>query len=641
MFATLPALAFALILASFRRRSSDASWREAFLAAAVVLGAFTVLTTELLSLFRSIGFPAIAASWTIVVAVAAGVLLVSRGRAHSGPQPAGERPTAPVRLWLAGVALYVVTTAVIALVAPPNTWDVMEYHLPKVMHWIQNGSVAFYPTSIPRQNHLAPGAEFAVLHLQLLSGSDRFANLVEWFAMLGSLVAVSLIARQLGAAAAGQCVAAVFAATLPMGIMQASSAQTDYVVALWFLCFVHFLLRLLRAEAFRWPLLLGLSASLGLAVVTKATAYLFAPAFLLWLTLRLARSRRGRAFGAFAAMTAVFLAINLGHYMRNASVYGHPLGPRQEPTPNSGYALDSHAPKALLSSLAKNVATHLNTPWPQVNAAVQRGYLSFHQAIGWDVNDPRTTWAPSRVRFSIRRTALHDESDGNPVHFLLALACGLLVLVLPGLRRDRLLLKYAVAVAAGFLLVAFYLKWHPWMSRLHLAVFVAAAPLVGVVLERCSRKKVQGAVAASLLLLGVPWLLLCRQRPVLGRESIFDTPRDRLYFKTPHQDYEPAFLGGREFLRSQGISQVGLVADNSSWEYMWWVLLRRDDPVVRLEHVNVTDPSARLFAERPFRDFRPQAVVTLDQPPRPEIAVGRTSYRRRWTHGRVGIYLRD
>ncbi len=170
---------------------------------------------------------------------------------------------------------------------------------------------------------------------------------------------------------------------------------------------------------------------------------------------------------------------------------------------------------------------------------------------------------------------------------------------------------------------------------------MAAAPLVGVVLERSSRKELQGAVAACLLLLGLPWLLLCRQRPVLGRESIFDLPRDRLYFKTPHQSYEPAFLGGREFLRAKGVSQVGLVADNSSWEYMWWVLLSRGESAVRLEHVNVEDPSKRLVAERPFRAFRPEAVVTLDQPPQAEIAVGQTVYRRRWTQDRVGIYLRD
>ena len=54
--------------------------------------------------------------------------------------------------------------------------------------WIQRGSIDFYPTAIERQNYQPPLAEFAILHLQLLSGSDRFANLVQWFSFVVSIV---------------------------------------------------------------------------------------------------------------------------------------------------------------------------------------------------------------------------------------------------------------------------------------------------------------------------------------------------------------------------------------------------------------------------------------------------------------------
>src|SRR5262249_2538151 len=123
---------------------------------------------------------------------------------------------------LAGVVIIAATTGFIALVAPPNTWDSLTYHMSRVMHWAQNRSVSHYPTHIQRQLHHTPWAEFAILHLQLLSGNDRFANTVQWFAMLGSVTGVSLIAKQVGADARGQIFSAVIAATIPMGILQAS-----------------------------------------------------------------------------------------------------------------------------------------------------------------------------------------------------------------------------------------------------------------------------------------------------------------------------------------------------------------------------------------------------------------------------------
>ena len=640
MFVFLPILSFLLMLAALQPRLESRCWREAFLGAAVSLGVLMILATEILSLFRLVTLPAVAGLWTVASIGAALFLKASRNRSPAPVADAGEKLSVVCRLLLASITLYVLTTGVIALVAPPNTWDSMEYHMPKVMHWIQNRSVAFYPTAIPRQNHLGPGAEFAVMQLQLLSGSDRFANCVEWFAMVGSLVAVSLIARELGAGARGQILAAAFTVTLPMGIMQASSTQTDYVIAFWFAGFVYYLLRLLHADTFRWGHLLGMSAALGLAAFTKATAYLLAPGFLLWFAVAQIKNRGWRALESFSVLAAIFLALNLGPYARNWALHRNPLGPGHEPTPNSKYSLDTHAPKALVSNLTKHFSTHINTPWRSWNRAIRQAYVDFHKWLGFDLNDPRTTFAVPFVRFSIQRTGFQDESDGNPVHLLIGIGCGILLLSCRSLRKDPTLLKYAGAVLTGALLFGCYLKWHPWMSRLHTGLFVLTGPLAGMVLARFWSGRVAAGVGGLLLLLGVPWLLFCQERPMVGPKNVFTTPRDRLYFNTPHQSYVNAFLEGREFLRSQKVSDVGLLAANTSWEYPWWVLLRENHPGVRLEHVNVTDVSDSFYAKWPFHGFIPDTLIALDQNPSPEaVTVADTVYTRRWEEGKAAIYL--
>lgn len=193
------------------------------------------------------------------------------------------------QLTLALLALLLGAIGVTAVVAPPNTGDSLYYHMSRVAHWVQNRSVAHYPTHVLAQLHQNPGAEFILLHLQVLSGGDRLANLVQWSFLCFNLVGVSLLAARLGASPAVQLWAAVFAATLPMGILQASSTKNEHVHTFWLLCFLYGLLRLREQVTWRDTLVTG--AGLGLALLTKMTAYFYAFPFVLWFAVDTFRSR--------------------------------------------------------------------------------------------------------------------------------------------------------------------------------------------------------------------------------------------------------------------------------------------------------------------------------------------------------------
>jgi 4-amino-4-deoxy-L-arabinose transferase-like glycosyltransferase len=129
------------------------------------------------------------------------------------------------------------------------------------------------------------------MQFQVLSGGDQWANLVQWFSMFGSVIGVSLIARQLGADTRGQVFAAVIAATIPMGILQASSTQNDYVTTFWLVCLVHYIFRFKAQPCCANAV--GVGASLALALLTKGTAYLYASPLLVWFTLSALRNCAG------------------------------------------------------------------------------------------------------------------------------------------------------------------------------------------------------------------------------------------------------------------------------------------------------------------------------------------------------------
>ena len=88
-----------------------------------------------------------------------------------------------------------------------------------------------------RENEFQP---LAIHHLnfQLLGRADIFSQLVQWSSMVRSMSCVFAIARLLGAPEAGVVLAVLFAATLPMGILQSFSTQNDYVVSFWLLALV-------------------------------------------------------------------------------------------------------------------------------------------------------------------------------------------------------------------------------------------------------------------------------------------------------------------------------------------------------------------------------------------------------------------
>ena len=149
----------------------------------------------------------------------------------------------------------------------------MTYHLPRALHWLQNQSLAHYPTSILRQLFMPPFAEMGILHVLALSNGDHLAFVVQWLSMAGALLAVWVLTEQVTNRREAALTAVAFAATLPMGLLQASSTQNDWVLTVWLAIAAVFVLAYRRDNSTKS--VIGAALAIGLALLTKGTAFIF------------------------------------------------------------------------------------------------------------------------------------------------------------------------------------------------------------------------------------------------------------------------------------------------------------------------------------------------------------------------------
>ncbi|MGZ9234835.1 MAG: ArnT family glycosyltransferase [Anaerolineales bacterium] len=620
---------FVIVFLIFQKSKAGLDWRVSFLAASLVWGGLLTAITELLSLFRLIGFWEILGVWVISVSLA----LIFLFRINNKEKSISLRLIPGISrfelLLLAGITLILIIVGVRGWIAPPNNGDAMAYHMSRVIHWLQNRSVAHYPTHILRQLYLNPWAEFAILHFQTLSGSDRFANLIQWFSMAGTTLGVSLLAKQLGASARGQILAAVISITIPMGILQGSSTQTDYVVSFWLVCFVYFALQLRGNGKFLYALAIG--ASLGLAILTKATAYIYAFPFLVWVGLSLIKAHHLKRLWLGILIGTIAIAVNFGHYARNYDLYGNPLGAMQEE--DGKYSNDIFSISSLASNAMRNIGLHMGTPLDSVNQLLENGIYKLHRVIEIDPNDLRTTWRDKEFDISF---SFHESIAGNPLHLVLIIAT-LPVIVLQRPRKDTI--YYLVCLVGAFILFSLYLRWQPWNSRLHLPLFVLWSPLLGLSTSQIKFRNVLNLYLAILLLGSLPYALKNASHPILGKRSILTVSRTDLLFVNRPSLKEPYLSTAQFILRSQ-CSKIGLIMGGGGFEYPIWALLHENNgQMTRLEHVNVTNISQAKSSENAYNAFVPCAIISVNNNQPAAVYVGDNIYEQKMEMSPVSVFM--
>jgi hypothetical protein len=574
--------------------------REYFITTYIYIGVLITISSEILGLFNHINHISIKVTWILFFLLF--LYIFFKKKFLTRVIHFYKR-----LLWyflnykiLLAIFFFFILTFITSLIYPPNTLDAMSYHLPKVMHWIQNGSLNFYPTNDIRQLILAPFTELVILHLYLLTGGDSFLNLVQWYAMLVSCTAVSLISRELGCNAKFQVFSILFCVTLPMGILQSNSTQTDYVASSWLLVMIYFMLRYIRLKLVKY--LFYFSFSLALGIFTKGTFYVFAFPFCIWLGLNILLKNKKYFFYLLFIPLIIFF-LNFGHFSRNINFSGNPLGFNigDNPWINKGVG-----PNAFIGNFLKNFGLNLAVPNERLNKTTAKTISKLIQQFNIDPADPQYTLIPQYgyyIPFS-----LYESTAPNTPHFIIILVLFISFFVR---KKNQINLRfYFYSVLATFVLFSLLNIWDGRNNRYLLCFFVISAPFVAYMLNRFNLIKLSNVLAIFLILYSLPYLLFNKSRPLLANINI---EKKKIQFYKPYflskdrfsqyfiadklyniRSSEKKYLDIIEKINNSDCFIIG-VSNQNYIEYPLWVLLKNNELLKKKQYhllnININNPS--------------------------------------------------
>lgn len=574
--------------------------RENLIRKVIFFSLLIIISTELLSYFSNINSANIKIFWISVITILIISFFLFKKKFIFLENLIDVKKYFNFELFIISVIL--ILTLINSIIYPPNTLDALSYHMPKIMHWIQNENINFYPTNDLRQLILAPFSEFVILHLYLFFGSDIFTNFVQWFSMFICLITVSLISKELGCNLKFQIFSSLFCITLPMGILQSTSAQTDYITAMWLCVMVYFLIRYVNTRNSVNILFFGFALSIG--IFTKGTTYIFALPFCIWLGLYVFLKNKKDTRFLFIVPLLV-LIINFGHFNRNIIFTGNPLG-ITDGVPS--FLNKSFNYQSFISNFVRNFGLNLSLPNAQINSFTAKKITLFLNDLGISTKDPKSTKIPHRgyyIPFSF-----YESSAPNTLHFLV-IVLSIIFCLLKKLNSTEK--NYLYSIIFGYLFFSFLLIWTAQHNRLLLGFFILSSPLVSVFLFKLRLLKITKLLSVMFIIYSIPYIFFNKARPLIGEITIqkgipkinspnylFNKEKNQLYFiadkfyNKRNKDLYLFYLEILENIKKTECKIIGFDEGGILLEYPLWRILKDYDEDIKIYNINVKNKSSRI-----------------------------------------------
>ncbi|QNL21385.1 glycosyltransferase family 39 protein [Hyphobacterium sp. CCMP332] len=506
-----------------------------------------------------------------------------------------------VIVWI--ILLYSVTLIIVAY-TPPYNWDSMTYHLPRIFQWIQNDSLNHFATTNTRQIYMTPYAEYVGMHFYLLSGDDFGFNLVQWLFSIGFLIAVFRITKIYSPKGNAKWLAVLFSATMPMLILQTSSTQNDLVAAFFLICSFYFLEKFRVNYSISSSIFLGLS--IGFAVLTKGTNYIFLIPFAIYLAYTMIKKWKEEIPNKqFFIIIGLIVFLNIGYWARNYLVFDSPFG-------GKGFFVEKPSISTVFSGVVKNSSQNLMLTENYLNLKIERfekfNYqlrhfvYDIHEAFNWKADNPNKSWQNTFWwQSKYHHSNSSEDFQSNPLHITIIIMM-ILLLFHPKIDKTNEIWTLLAITISAYLLFSILLKWQPWHNR-QLMGLIALAGIAFSLMFSKSKYLIWG-IGLSLIIFSINPLIDHGKRSLLPNDDryIFSLTEKEMLF-VPKKELLNDFLEMEKIIRKTNPKFIGLELKFDDWEYPFWYYLW--DEKKKFNQISVKYESAKLM-----REFEPNIIFS-------------------------------
>lgn len=504
---------------------------------------------------------------------------------------------------------------VLSLLRSPNNVDSMIYHLPRIMHWIQEQSARPYAAGNDLQIRYPVISEYLIAQIAVLGAHDRLFNMYQTIGYFLSGVMIYGIGRKLQVSRKISYLSVWIYWMIPMAMAQSFTTQTDDIAGTFLLVYLYFLLDFIQADKLqtdRKGLLDGvrLAACVMLGYLCKPTIAFAMVVFFLWMCIvRILRKDslivllKYVVVGALTAFLIYVpsLAKSYDTYVVQPRKTAEAteltvLAEQGTPDAETMQAADTGMAQAAntLAPDSFNVTKALSDPVELVMTCVRNvGRNSFSAYFPqwndlwiWFVNKLGNKWSYEVKHFKVQEGMNFWSCDTASAPAVMVLSILMAICFLTRFSRTNLRQSVFVFCAiVSFFVQCSLMGYTPFRSRYLVGVMALLAISIGIVLDNLRIRE------RSRLNLGIWLLTLCTLGGIntfyyditLTIDGFMGGGIHKYYMGNPlPEEGNQAVI---DVINGNGFTNIG-VNGKYSYEYVLW---KKISGLQRLENVNLTN----------------------------------------------------